>query len=204
MSVLEEITTAQEQTWRWFMEHARSRYALAWLGLLAFADTIFFPIAPEPFLAALVLAHRDHWRRYLGVALALSTAGAIVGYFIAAFLFDQFGRALIDFYGLHTLFAMARETLQYQVFAAMLIASFTPIPDKVFIYAAGFLGAPFAPFVLGFVLGRGARMSLVVFLVHRFGLHVLKALDQYFWWTAIAVLVIFALYGIVHWNLLPL
>jgi membrane protein YqaA with SNARE-associated domain len=202
--MLENLKRWQENVWAWFCAHARSRHALAWLALVAFADAIFFPIAPEVFLVALVLAHKERARQYLGVAAVSSALGAIAGYFIAAFIFREFGEPILQFYHLEGAFHMARHVIGNHVFWAMAAASFTPVPDKVFIYAGGFLGAPFLPFIAGYALGRTARMALFVYLTEAYGRHVLDIMARYFKWVGAILVTVLAVYGIVRWHLLGL
>lgn len=202
--MLESIKAWQESVWAWFTQHARSKHALVWLSLVAFADAIFFPIAPEVFLVALVLAHKERARQYLSVAVASTAAGAVAGYFIATLIFKEFGEPILQFYHLEMAFHTARHLLGGHVFWAMAAASFTPIPDKVFIYAGGFLGAPFAPFILGYVLGRAARMALFVYLTEAYGRSVLDIMGRYFKWVGVLLVTGLAIYGIVRWNLFGL
>jgi membrane protein YqaA with SNARE-associated domain len=194
----------QERVWAWFQIHARSPHALAWLALVAFSDAIFFPIAPEVFLVALTLAHKERAKAYLGTAVVSSALGAAAGYFIAAFIFHQFGEPILQFYNLGAAFRMARHLIGGHVFITMAVASFTPIPDKVFIYAGGFLGAPFVPFILGYVLGRAARMALFVYLTERYGREVLDIMGRYFKVVAAVLMTLLVMYGILHWHLLGL
>jgi membrane protein YqaA with SNARE-associated domain len=192
------------RSWPWFQTHAQSRHALAWLALVAFSDAIFFPIAPEIFLIALMLAHPAKWRSYLPVAIVSSMAGAAVGYSIAAFLFHQFGEPILVFYHLEKAFTFARHFIAGHVFWAMAVASFTPIPDKVFIYAGGFLGVHFFPFIAGYFLGRGIRMALVVYLTGKYGADVLGLINRYLLWFGALLVVLATIYGMVHWHLLGL
>ena len=200
--LLEHITTARERGWGWFVEHARSRFALCWLALLGFADTVFFPISVEAFLAVLVLAHRERWRTFLAVSLASSVAGAAAGYWLLYWLFRSFGEPLLITYGLGEAYGVAQTLLGGQIFVAMLVASFTPLPDKLFIYAAGILGAPFVPYLIGFAIGRGARMAIVTYVVWRFGAAVLESVNKYSVYSAIAAVLLFTVYAIVHFRLL--
>lgn len=198
---MDSIKQWQESIWAWFQVHARSRYALVWLALVAFADAIFFPVAPEVFLVALVLAHRERARQYLATAALSSALGAMAGYFIAAFIFHQFGEPILQFYHLEGAFHTARHIIGTHVFWAMAAASFTPIPDKVFIYAGGFLAAPFLPFITGYVLGRSARMALFVYLTEAYGASVLGIMGRYFKWVGVVLVTALAIYGIVRWHL---
>lgn len=206
MEVLEHVAPPPRRTrlWLWFKEHAKSRWALVWLALVAFCDTLFSPITAEAFLTVLVLAHRERWKAYLPVALAFSTLGTVAGYWLFYFLYRSFGEALLISWGLEGTYAFAQDLLGAHIFLTMLVASFTPLPDKAFIYAAGVLGAPFAPFMAGFVVGRGLRMSLATYIVWKFGEPVLEMMDQYGTWATVAVVALAALYAIVKFNLLPL
>jgi len=201
MHLTEHITTAHERGWGWFVEHARSRFALFWLAALGFADTIFFPISVEAFLAVLVLAHRERWRAFLAVSWFSSVAGATVGYWLLFWLFRIFGEPFLSSWGLVDAYTSFQGFLSTQIFLAMLLASFTPLPDKLFIYAAGILGSPFAPFLLGFAIGRGARMGVVTYLVHRFGEPVLEMVNKYSGWTTVGAIALLVAYAIVHWRL---
>lgn len=204
MHILEHITTVREKGWGWFVEHARSRYALWWLALLGFADTVFFPISVEAFLAVLVLAHRERWKTFLAVSLASSAAGAAAGYWLLFWLFRSFGEPLLVAWGLADAYATAQTLLGGQIFFAMLVASFTPLPDKLFIYAAGILGAPFLPYIIGFIIGRGARMGVVTYVVWRFGAAVLESVNKYSVYSAVAAVAILVLYATLQLHLLPL
>lgn len=198
MHILEHITTAQERGWGWFQQHARSRFALLWLALLGFADTVFFPISVEAFLAALVLAHRDRWKAYLAVSWISSMLGAAVGYAIFFYAFRAFGEPFLQSWGLQEVYEIAQSLLGAQIFFTMLLATFTPLPDKLFIYAAGILGAPFVPYILGFMIGRGARMAVVTWVVHRFGAPVLELVNKYSTLAAIIAVILMVGYVMVR------
>jgi membrane protein YqaA with SNARE-associated domain len=178
--MFESFTAVRERSTQWFIRHAESRHALVWLGFLSFIDAIFFPIAPEVFLVALMLAHPKRWKQYLPVALVCSVLGAAVGYTIARFLFLQFGGPLLDFYHLKNAFESAQHLIRGHVFLAMAVGNFMPIPDKVLIYAGGFLGVHFLPFITGYFVGRGLRMSFFAFLAERFGKRLLDLVERYF------------------------
>jgi membrane protein YqaA with SNARE-associated domain len=198
------FTSWRDRTWKWFIVHAQSRYALLWLAAVSFADAIFFPVAPEVFLVALMLAHPPRWREYLVTALPASTLGACVAYFIAHVLFQQFGAPIIAFYGAQHTFVMVQHFIRGHVFATMAVGNFLPIPDKVFIYAAGFLKAPFLPFISGYFLGRGIRMSVAVYLAGRYGAEALVIIRRYLVLFTVLLVVLAIIYGMVHLHLFGL
>lgn len=205
MDVLEHVSPPPKRSrlWYWFKEHAKSRLALLWLALIAFADTLFSPITTEAFLMALVLAHRDRWRAYLPVAWIFSILGATTGYWLFYALYRSFGEALLASWGFSGVFAAAQDLMGAQIFFTMFIASFTPLPDKLFIYAAGILGAPFIPFIVAFAIGRGLRMSVVTYVVWKFGEPVLEMIDRYAVWSTVVAVAVFGIYVILRLNLLP-
>ncbi len=198
------LTAWHERVWQWFGVHAQSRYALWWLALVSFADAIFFPVAPEVFLVALMLAHPSRWRQYLATALPASVLGATVGYLIAHFLFNQFGQPILAFYGQEQVFMTVQYYIRGHVFWAMAVGNFMPIPDKVLIYAGGFLGAHFVPFISGYFVGRGIRMSVAVYLAGRYGEQALSIIKRYAIYVGITVVVLGTIYAMVHWHLLGL
>ncbi len=202
MPITEHITTVRERGWAWFETHARSRFALLWLALIAFTDTIFSPLTAEAFLAALVLAHKEKWKTFLAVSWVSSAAGAATGYWLLYYAFRTFGEPFLASWGLTEVYATAQSLLGAQIFLAMLVASFTPLPDKVFIYAAGILGVPFWPYIIGFIIGRGGRMSVVTYLVWKFGAPVLELVNKYSVHAALGAIALLVSYAIVHWRLL--
>jgi membrane protein YqaA with SNARE-associated domain len=190
--------------WERFVVLAQGPHALFWLGVCALTDPIFFPIPPEIYLAALMLAHPKRWRLYLIVAGTCSIVGAALGYIVGAFLLREFGMPLIQFYHLDRAFFEAQKFLAPHIFWGMIFVAFQLIPEKVFVLAAGFLNAPFALYLAGFAIGRSVRLAATVYLTHRFGSSILTVLQKYFLYFTIFLLAIVAYYAIVHWHLLPL
>jgi membrane protein YqaA with SNARE-associated domain len=201
--MLERFHMLKDRLWQRFVVLARGPHALFWLGVCAITDPIFFPIAPEIYLAALMIAHPTRWKFYLVVATVCSFIGAGIGYFVGAFLFHQFGMPLLHFYHLDGAFREAQHILGQHVFIGMILVAFQLIPEKVFVLAGGFLGAPFLPFMAGFFIGRVIRLSVTVYLTHRFGAQILTIIQKYFLFFTVLLLAILAYYGIVHWHLLP-
>lgn len=149
-----------------------------------------------------MLAHPKRWREYLLTALSASILGACVAYYIASALFHQFGQPILAFYGLEHSFMVVQHYLRGHVFATMALGNFLPIPDKVLVYAAGFLGAHFLPFLTGYFVGRGVRMSVAVYLAGRFGANALVIIRRYFTYFALILVALATIYAMVHWHLL--
>ncbi len=177
--MLERIISFRDKSWAWFSARAHGPHALFWLVILCLTEPIFSPIVPETLLVAMLLAGSVRWKFYAGLTSIASTVGGIAGYFVGALLFSSIGAYLIDLYNLQHAFTEAGRLLGEHIFITMFLVSFTPLPDKVFILAAGFLGAAFFPFAGGYIIGRTLRYYLVSYLVHRYGAAVLAIVNRY-------------------------
>ncbi|HVV15225.1 MAG TPA: hypothetical protein VHD55_02405 [Candidatus Paceibacterota bacterium] len=195
--MLERLHEWKDSAWQKFIVLAQGPHALFWLGVCALTDPIFFPIPPEAYLAALILAHPKRFNLYLGIAAVFSVLGAALGYFVGAFVFHQFGMPLLHFYHLEPAFLQAQELIKGGVFVGMILVAFQLIPEKVFVLAAGFLGAPFFPFLAGFLVGRVARLALIAYLTKRFGADVVLLIKRYFLAATVLFLLAIAYYFLV-------
>lgn len=137
--------------------------------MLAFTETIFFPIITDTLLVALTLADKQRWLRYATVSVVSSIVGAVVGYFIAYTFFDVLALPLITLYGAQAEFATVQGFFSQSVFLFTLIGAVTPIPYKIFVLTAGFMQVALLPFLLASVIGRGVRFFGVAYLTHRYG-----------------------------------
>ncbi|HEY4511048.1 MAG TPA: VTT domain-containing protein [Candidatus Paceibacterota bacterium] len=196
MHILEYIEGVRDRSWGWFKERADGKHAIFWLCVLAFGEAIVSPIVPETLLVAMILAGSQRWRYLAGVTALASIAGGVAGYAIGFSLFHTVGINLISFYGFENVFAEAERLMSLHAFTTMFWVSFTPVPDKVFVLAAGFLGVSFLPYILGYIFGRTLRFFLVAYLVHRYGSRVLALINRYFALLAlIAVLLLAVLFA---------
>lgn len=171
----------------WFHLSPESLSAYGQWGLAAvlFAESFFLPVPPEPLLVPLLLADPGHARRYALICTVASTLGGWLGHQIGSYA----GRPLL------LRFARPQRVARVEgMFArwgawAVAIASFTPIPYKVFTIAAGVFRMNVAAFLLASLLSRGARFFLEAALVVRWGGDALQLLSRMFEPGALAVAV---------------
>lgn len=180
-----------DQVLRW----SGHRHARRYLVGLSIAEATFFPIPPDVMLVPMVLAQRNAaWRLALLTTLA-SVVGGLMGYLIGGLgleliwpLLERFGQ--IEAYH-HAVAAFERWGIAF-----VIVAGFTPIPFKLITIAAGALSMPVAPFLLGSLIGRGARFFLVAGLIWLGGERAAERLRDWvdrIGWTVLAVLLIAAL-----------
>ena len=185
---------ALRRLYNWVLHWADTPYATPALATLAFAESSFFPIPPDPLLIAMGLGKRRSAFRYATVCSVASVLGGILGFVIGYYFWQFIGDDIIKFYGKEETFNYLVEETGPWMLLLVLVAAFTPIPYKVFtiaagVYAYGMDGSPWA-FFLGFVvtsaLGRAGRFFLVSTLIHFFGEPVKRFIDRYFNWCALA------------------
>lgn len=189
-AMLERIAEVGNRSWAWFRERAGGKHAFGWLVALSFFEPIVSPIVPETLLVAILIAHPERWIRYALVTALASIAGGVAGYFIGLFFFDTIGSQLVALYGLEQMFQEAKRLMAAHIFITMFLVSFSPLPDKVFVLAAGFLAVSFPLYFLGYAIGRTIRFFLVAYLVQRFGIGIIHTVNRYFSIVAIIAFLI--------------
>ena len=176
------------------------RHAPWYLGGLSFSESTFFPIPPDVMLAPMVLAKPERGWHYAALCTVASVVGGMVGYALGALAFD-FIEPLIARYGYEEKFASAQQAFVDYGFWVVLLAGFSPIPYKVFTIAAGVVGMPFLPFVLGSAAGRAGRFFLVAGLIILGGEKMAAKLRQhveFLGWAAVVLVI--GLIAFLRWH----
>lgn len=155
---------------------ADTPYASLVLFILAFWESSFFPLPPDPLLIAMAIADPARAPFYALVCTAASVSGATLGYLIG----KKGGRPVVNRLFKEKRIVAAEQLYQRYDVWAVGAAAFTPIPYKVFTITAGIAGLRFWPFVLASVIGRGTRFFLIGLAVYFFGPAIQNAIDQYF------------------------
>lgn len=199
---LERISLSGERSWEWFKQRAHGPHALWWLIGASLLEPIISPVVPETLLVAILLAGAKRWKFYTTVTAIASIVGGIIGYAIGALLFGAIGAWLLSIGGVESAFVSAQHLMQKHVFATMILASFTPLPDKAFVLAGGFLGVSFIPFILGYSLGRTVRFIIVAYLIKLYGDQIVATINKYFNLLALAALVALALIALLFFDIL--
>ncbi|MBZ9936562.1 DedA family protein [Mesorhizobium sp. BR1-1-16] len=175
-------------------------HALWLLAGVSFAEASFFPIPPDPVLAAIVLARRDRvWIAALVCTLA-SVVGGLAGYAIGAVLYEAIGQPVIAFYHLEE--AFHNFQLRFDEWGGWIIVAkgLTPIPFKLVTIASGVVHLNLVTFIVAAALTRGLRFFVVAWLFYRFGPQARAMIDKHFSKVMIAgtILVILGFAAIVY------
>lgn len=164
----------------WTMSLASSRHAPLALGVIAFAESSFFPVPPDVILVPMSLAEPKRSWRYATLCTIASVAGGAVGYAIGALFFETVGLWLIGLYG----YAAKMDALRafYAQWGAIfiLVKGVTPIPFKLVTIVSGVMGYNFALFLALSLITRGARFFLLAAALHHFGDPIRARLESHF------------------------
>jgi membrane protein YqaA with SNARE-associated domain len=179
----------------WTLHWADTRWGPTALAVLAFVESSFFPIPPDPLLMALALGRPGRSLHYALLCTAASVAGGIFGYFIGAFFWTQVQGF---FFGVVPGFTQAnfdfvQAKYQQNAFLAIFAAAFTPIPYKVFTIASGVFSTGLPVLIAASVLGRGLRFFLVAGILGWIGEPAKAFIDRYFNLLTVAFFVLLLL-----------
>jgi undecaprenyl-diphosphatase len=174
------------------------------LGAMSFSEAIIQPVPPDLlFLPMLVSAQGNSslviW--LWAVITVSSVLGSLVGYYIG----KKWGRSLFSRFKADKHLAKIEALTTRYGTIGIFIAAFSPIPYKVFGWAAGMGEMKLKPFIIAGLIGRGLRFGLEAILIGMYGNKALDAL----WWLLDKELLIGALLvatavmawlGIRWWN----
>ena len=96
----------------------KSRFSLSVLCLWSYTEAFVFPIPPDPFLIALILANRNNFLLYTSLCTIFSILGGITGYYIGFVFWEELGVHITDYLAL---------TDQVNDFKELFIIFFLPI-----------------------------------------------------------------------------
>lgn len=166
--------------YEWTLRLADSPRAGTALGVVAFAESSFFPIPPDALLVPMAVARPDKAMRYAAICTICSVLGGIAGYAIGALAFETIGKWLIALYG----YGERVEELRvfYDKWGALfiLIKGLTPIPYKLVTIVSGLLAYNLPLFIVLSLVTRGARFFLIAGLLRRYGPRLKELLDRHF------------------------
>ena len=171
----------------WMLSWGNSRWGVLALFLFAMAESSFFPIPPDVLLIALCLGVTKRSFRYGLVCLAGSIVGAMIGYAIGFFCWQNNAgeyTALANWFFAHVFsmesFLNVGELYDRYNFWIVFTAGFTPLPYKIFTITGGLFHINFAMFIVASIISRGLRFMLIAALIWKFGAPIKTFIDKYF------------------------
>lgn len=178
-----------KRLYHWVLSWADSKHGAIALFILAFIESIFFPIPPDILLIALALGASTKAFRYAFITTTGSVIGAFFGYAIGYYAwtspdgnftpFANFFFNNIPGFSL-TLFNDIKLLFVEWDFWVIFTAGFTPIPYKVFTITAGVFDINLFMFFLASLISRGVRFFLIALLIWKYGPSIKRFIDSYF------------------------
>lgn len=166
--------------YRWTLTLAEKPSAPWALGLVAAAESSFFPVPPDVILIPMSIAQPRRAWIYALICTAGSVGGALVGYAIGALLYNTLGLWLIHLYGYGARVAELKALFAHWGWAVILLKGLTPIPFKIVTITSGLLSYNLPLFVLLCTITRGARFFLLAVLLNLFGDTIKRLLERFF------------------------
>ncbi|MEG1649715.1 MAG: YqaA family protein, partial [Rikenellaceae bacterium] len=186
------------KTYDWVLHWADTRWGVAALFILAFAESSFFPIPPDVLLIALCLGIPRRSFRYALIATMASVMGAVAGYTIGYYAWLSNGEftSFANFFFnnipgfTHEIYNKISVWYEAYDFWVVFTAGFTPIPYKVITITSGVFNINFMVFIIASIISRGARFFLISALIWKYGTPIKSFINKYFNLLAIAFTVL--------------
>ncbi len=153
-----------ENMYTYIEKRSKSKFSQYFLSIIAFIESIFFPIPPDVILIPIIYFNKDKFFFTVINCTFFSILGGAVGYCLGFFIFD-----LIKNY-----FDLAKQDTFLNFYndwgvIAIFLGGFTPIPYKIIAVTSGYSKFNFILFILLSILSRGLRFYIIGFVVKRYG-----------------------------------
>lgn len=178
--IVKKKPSLHRRLYDWVLSFAHSKFATPILFCLSFAESSFFPIAPDILQIPLTLERPKKVWFYATVNTIASVLGGIFGYFIGFALWHLTSEFFFTHIFSEKIFSEVDKLYHTYDVWVILIAAFTPIPYKIFTIGAGVFEIPLGTFILASIVGRAARFFLVATLLWKWGAHTKLFIEKYF------------------------
>ena len=188
-----------KKLYNWVLSWANTRYGSLALFILAFIESVFFPIPPDILLISLALGATAKSFKYAFICTVGSVSGAFLGYALGHYAWLSSSGEFTPFANLFfnnipgftvDLYEKIKILFVEWDFWVIFTAGFTPIPYKVFTVTSGVFDINLLMFTIASVISRGARFFLVAWLIWKYGPSIKSFIDKYFNLLAIAFTVL--------------
>jgi membrane protein YqaA with SNARE-associated domain len=159
-----------------------SKWGVAVLALISFADSSVLPVMPDLLLVPMLLLRPDRWLKLSLACVVASSVGGLVGYGIGHLAWAAVGHTLVDMYGQAEHFRRYQHMVEHWGVWIIIAKSFTPIPYKFIAIAAGVASMNLWTFTIATVLGRALHFAIITALTVLWGQQVLHLIEKYERW----------------------
>ena len=158
-----------QRFYTWMMKYSNHPQAPWVLASIAFMESSFFPLPPDPLYMGMLMANPQRSWRLATLCTVSSVIGGLLGYYIGYTLFESLGEWIIQTYKLGESFQRLRLGFQEWGFWLIALKGLTPIPYKLVTIASGVVHLNLMTFMAASVIARGFRFFLLAGLFWKFG-----------------------------------
>ena len=170
------IRALYEWTLKW-ADHPRSVWAL---GALSTVEGIFFPIPVDPFLIAMGASRPKKALKFAMIAALTSVIGGCIGYSLGFWFWETAQGFFHQYVFSAKQLKVVTDQFNDNAFVAIFLASFTPIPYKVFAISAGIAKISISTFIFASIVGRSLRFLVIGALLYKWGPSIKENIEKYF------------------------
>ena len=160
------------------------------LCFVSFIESIFFPIPTDVLLIPMCYSKPSEWKILALITTTTSVAGGVVGFLLGSYLFTAVYPIIVDLNYISE-FDDVKNLFYLHGALIILIASFTPLPYKLFTITAGLLSVNFFSFLVFSLIGRALRFYLVAYITKQHGILILNYLNRYFLYIASLIIIVY-------------
>ncbi|MBE8162655.1 MAG: DedA family protein [Bdellovibrionaceae bacterium] len=163
-----------------FKKYLSNKYNKEILFFLSILEAIIFPFPIDPLLIGMgVLKPKKAWA-YSWIVVAGTVTGAIIAYALGLWGWQYIEGWVYTYLFSPEKVQIITKQFHSHSFLALFLASFTPIPFKVFTLTAGAIKAPFVPYLFACIVGRICRFVPQGIFMHFYGKRAGVFLEKYF------------------------
>lgn len=155
---------------RWAQYVVNHTWVKTVVFITAFFEATISPLLPEIVVAGILTYRKDISWKLLSVVSALgSTLGVTTLYIVGKYLYKSYQAFFDSIFNGETIASYTTAILNQNTFTTLFLASFTPLPDRIFALLSGVFLLPLGIVVTAFFCGRLLRVSIVAYFSHKFG-----------------------------------
>lgn len=156
-----------DTTINYIVHHAWVKTGVFFVALL---EATISPLLPEIVVGAILTYRKDiSWKLLSAVSAVGSVVGVGILYAVGKFLYSTYQVFFDKIIGSGTVAQYAGSLLEGNAFLTLFVASFTPLPDRVFALLSGIYSLPIVVVAVAFFLGRLIRVGIVAYFSYHFG-----------------------------------
>ncbi|MDG2474391.1 MAG: VTT domain-containing protein [Paracoccaceae bacterium] len=149
------------------------------MSLVAFWESIIFPLPPDLILIPMSLARRDRALVFAGLATIFSVFGGIIGYLLGSLFWTEIGKPLTASLGYSEVYTSFEILFERYGILIVIIGALTPFPFKVIAILSGLMGYSFTSFLIAAFFSRGLRFYIIAGIIFIWGSKIDSLLKNY-------------------------